>query len=1184
MPGFLGGGGSSSSGTGGEIRFPKEFIDPVTKLRISQPENLIDTDFEYGLQPTKWETVELINNTPSFFSKSGDTTIPGIVSISTNTGTREITVVTATEHGLAVGIPINVTGTKSVTADGAYIINSIPNATTFTYLCKDEQNGNNAIEDLYTSIITGEFFQGSQIRIADAEGITTDAEPVSTLTVKTDSTHGFGLNTPFYFLNLNSTISQEFEASNTSAKSFDSSNSATAQTFDGSNTLSTFNIDWSNSAVVGGAVSTITGVNTTNDTIAVTHGTENFANQPLGTPLYYNLTVPASTGYFFDNPRGVVFLKTTNSLNVSGVSTFQVSATPDGEAIDIVSSMSGTMQLANQARTFAGNNRNPATEIALTVLLETPLEFDGGNQGFVGAAGASATAPNGNCTVLGFTATDILVSVTAGAGLDYYVGAMVRYSTSGAAATGLANNTTYFISYIADAGPNLYNIRLKGLPTDASSLTPSGGSGSQTFAKIGVSVDKDIFHVKNCSFVKNEMLQYAPPSAGGNFVSNYDQKFYFVETVYDTHNFTVSEATFIPVVATGGTVLPNAYSQGRFYRVHAFTSTGSSAFQVTSAPSGASIEYLVVGGGGGGGSDMGGGGGGGGVLTGSFSPTASTYNIVVGTGGAGAPQGDQQRRGYEGGASSLTGSGVTVNALGGGGGASNHNVGNNPAGGVNNGQTVASGGGSSGGGGGAQDNRSPDGAYGGSRRGTGTAGQGFDGGVGSGTWYPGSGGGAGQAGRSNPPTGGAGLPSAILGPNYYFGAGGGGSNYSSTQDNRGGRGGAGGGGANNFNNGGADGINPATYRGTYEPGNAGANTGSGGGGGPHHTTSTGGNGGSGIVVLRYPITGAPSGDYPVATGGSISSLTVGNDIYAVHSFTSVGSSTFGVSVPGNPTNGSQTIEYMVIGGGGSGGSDMGGGGGAGGYLAGTFTAAAGNYAVVVGDGGSGNNSGVGNRRGWEGGNSSLIGTNANLTAFGGGGGASNHDRGNNPAGGLNNGQTVGSGGGASGGGGNAASNRSTDGEYGGGRRGTATASQGKDGGTGSGFWYPAGGGGSATAGTSNPPRGGAGTLNTILGPNFYWAAGGGGSNYSAWQDNSGGRGGGGGGSPNNFDNRGVDGFTTASPGNGGSINSQTNVPGGNAAANTGSGGGGGAHYSSNNYGGSGGSGIVVVRYKIGTVS
>jgi hypothetical protein len=147
MPGFLGG-SSGGTGSGGEISFPKEFIDPVTKLRISQPENLIDTDFEYGLQPTKWETVELINNTPSFFSKSGDTTIPNIKAITTNIGTREITVTTDYDHGLSVGIPISVTGTKSVTADGAYISNSIPNTTTFTYLCKSNQPTTASIEDL----------------------------------------------------------------------------------------------------------------------------------------------------------------------------------------------------------------------------------------------------------------------------------------------------------------------------------------------------------------------------------------------------------------------------------------------------------------------------------------------------------------------------------------------------------------------------------------------------------------------------------------------------------------------------------------------------------------------------------------------------------------------------------------------------------------------------------------------------------------------------------------------------------------------------------------------------------------------------------------------------------------------------------------------------------------------------
>jgi hypothetical protein len=528
MPGFLGG-SSGSSGTGGEISFPKEFIDPVTKLRISQPENLIDTDFEYGLQPTKWETVELINNTPSFFSKSGDTTIPGIRAITTNAGTREITVITDFDHLLSVGIPISVTGTKSVTADGAYIINSIPNATTFTYLCKANQPTTASIEDLYSSIITGEFFQGSQLRIADSEGIITDDEPTSTLTVTTSSSHGFKLNTPFYFLNLNSTISQEFPATNTTAKSFDATNSATAQTFDGSNTLSSVNIDWSNSATVAGVTSTISGVSTPANTITVSHGTENFAGRVLGTPLYYSLT--GGSGYFATNPRGVVFLKTTTSLGAS-TSTFQVSAVPDGDAIPITGAMSGTFQLANQARTFAGNNENEITQTTVTILKEAAQVFD-----------ATNTADDA-VTVSGVSGSN--VTVTSATELQWYFGAMVFYSTTGSAYSGLVNNTTYFIdTFFRQGSSTNYTFTLKPLPNGTVISSISGGSGVHTFKKIGISLDKDIFHVKDNGFTDLEMLQYEYPEGGRFVVANADEikDFYFIQTRYDAHNFTLNQTT-----------------------------------------------------------------------------------------------------------------------------------------------------------------------------------------------------------------------------------------------------------------------------------------------------------------------------------------------------------------------------------------------------------------------------------------------------------------------------------------------------------------------------------------------------------------------------------------------------------------------------------------------------------------
>lgn len=845
MPGFLGGSSSSSSGSGGEILFPKEFIDPVTKLRISQPENLIDTDFEYGLQPTKWETVELINNTPSFFSKSGDTTIPNIVSIATNNGTREITVTTSADHGLAVGIPINVTGTKSVTADGSYVINSIPNTTTFTYLCKDNQSGNNAIEDLYSSIITGEFFQGSQIRISDSEGIITDGETTSTLTVKTDSAHGFGLNTPFYFLNLNSTISQEFEASNTAAKSFDASNSATAQTFDGSNTLSTFNIDWSNSATVGGVTSTISSVNTTADTITVSHGTENFSGQPLGTPLYYNLTVPASSGYFATNPRGVVFLKTTTALNSPvGTSTFQVSATPDGDVIDIVSTMSGTFQLANQARTFAGNNINPTTQTTFTIINEQARSFDGANDG------SSGPVTYGIGTIVGYNSNLVQVTSPVSQGsLGYYDGAMVLYSTTGAAASGLTNNTTYFVSGITLIGTagggtlNLYQLSLRNLPNTAILGPLSGGSGTQTLTRIGVSLDKDIVHIRDADYQVKDMLYYEYPANGRFGVQSAQdiKNYYYVETKYDIHNYTLSSVANNPLQATGGTVTQTSIG-GVTYNVHTFNATGSAQnFTVTNAGSTGTIEVIAWGGGGGAAGSCGFSGGGGAYAQHPAIPvTAKTYTVFPGSGGSGAQNGCLAATGFgPGGAGYARGgnganpSNVGCSSPGGGGGAGSFFL---------DGSTILLVAGGGGGGGGSEGGGGAGNAGGGGQNG-------FQGGNGNAT-----GGAAGGQGGSQ----GEDAQSAVGQSDQSAGGGGGsgfrGGNRGNLPFQDGISAGGGGGGSSYVYIAGGTIVNGSQRT----PGNSGdALRGSAGqGGGPGDTSNCGnGNGAGGnggVIIIRYP--------------------------------------------------------------------------------------------------------------------------------------------------------------------------------------------------------------------------------------------------------------------------------------------------------------------------------------------
>jgi len=85
----------------GSITPSETLTDPVGKLRVSNPQALIDTDFEYSTQSTKWETINLLNNRPSAFY---DVTAPlNITAVSAST-----TTVTAT-------LGVSLTGTYSQT-------------------------------------------------------------------------------------------------------------------------------------------------------------------------------------------------------------------------------------------------------------------------------------------------------------------------------------------------------------------------------------------------------------------------------------------------------------------------------------------------------------------------------------------------------------------------------------------------------------------------------------------------------------------------------------------------------------------------------------------------------------------------------------------------------------------------------------------------------------------------------------------------------------------------------------------------------------------------------------------------------------------------------------------------------------------------------------------------------------
>lgn len=321
--------------------------------------------------------------------------------------------------------------------------------------------------------------------------------------------------------------------------------------------------------------------------------------------------------------------------------------------------------------------------------------------------------------------------------------------------------------------------------------------------------------------------------------------------------------------ATGGTITDTEHG-GVPYRVHVFTSVGTTNFVATK---GGEVEYLIVAGGGSGGSGRhAGGGGAGGLVTGFTTITPGTYPMVVGSGGgaAGANGSSTVAVGNNGGNSSAFG----LTALGGGFG------GGHPHGTYANNIEAGRDGGS--GGGGAHGS-----AGGGNIGGTGLQPGSASGGFGNnGTGATnrsrcGAGGGAGSAPiagfggetdtRGQGDSGGIGIYSTILGNGYYFAGGGGSSGSPSTGSGdswlggHGGVGGGGGGASNGDGAGAAGGVGGLGYNqgetgrqttatGVCDGGNAGANTG-GGGGGAAGWGSTGngrgGDGGSGIVVVRY---------------------------------------------------------------------------------------------------------------------------------------------------------------------------------------------------------------------------------------------------------------------------------------------------------------------------------------------
>jgi hypothetical protein len=137
------------------------YTDPVNKFRVSQPQSMIDTDFEYSTQATKWESIGLTNNRPfAYYNTTSPITITGI---NVTNGSRTVTVLTGSPP--AAGTPVFIQDTLFAGADGLYIIDSISGGVSFSYTARSAFTGvtGSIFVSGTTAAYTGSLFSNAAI-------------------------------------------------------------------------------------------------------------------------------------------------------------------------------------------------------------------------------------------------------------------------------------------------------------------------------------------------------------------------------------------------------------------------------------------------------------------------------------------------------------------------------------------------------------------------------------------------------------------------------------------------------------------------------------------------------------------------------------------------------------------------------------------------------------------------------------------------------------------------------------------------------------------------------------------------------------------------------------------------------------------------------------------------------------
>jgi len=161
--------------------------DAVDKVRVSTPQSLIDTDFEYGQQASKWEQVATQNNRQSMYYNV-QTPFPVTAIAGNQTNKYQLVFTTSANVTVVAGTPIFIQDALDPLASGwAYVTTGVSGGTTFTAQVSNQVTTVTCWSATSTSVYQGYLYSNCGINLTGTTAFTFSG---STVTVATTYPHG----------------------------------------------------------------------------------------------------------------------------------------------------------------------------------------------------------------------------------------------------------------------------------------------------------------------------------------------------------------------------------------------------------------------------------------------------------------------------------------------------------------------------------------------------------------------------------------------------------------------------------------------------------------------------------------------------------------------------------------------------------------------------------------------------------------------------------------------------------------------------------------------------------------------------------------------------------------------------------------------------------------------------------